>query len=111
MAGKVIFRHKNVAWCSISALAIHFVDRYHIQGEEAPDFADRSSWYNIPIIRRKDGSITYTEQRNNTLEAFANYNINCSKKTHLGRDIAVSVCTKAELSENSMKRHGNLVNR
>lgn len=77
-----------------------------------PNFSDRTSWYNTPLIRRNDGGIKYTEQRRNALDAFAHFNLNCSKKTHLGRDIAVSVCTQAGLSESSMKRHGkyNIIN-
>jgi hypothetical protein len=85
---------------------MHFVHRYHVQGEMRPDFADRSSWYNIPLIRRTDGALSYTNQRDSVLEALNNYDINCSKKTHLGRDVSVTVCTQAGLPENSMKRHG-----
>jgi hypothetical protein len=100
-------RHKNVEFCSVGALAIHMVHRFHIEGEMKPNFEDRSSWYNIPIIRINDGAITYQTQRNYVLNTFDHFGITCRKKTHLGRDVAVSVGTKAGLSENSMKRHGN----
>ena len=101
-------RHKHVEYCTISALAIHLVHRFHIKGEEAPDFTNRESWYNSPLLKMDDSHITYTEQRNAVMKAMMELDISCTKKTHLGRDIAVAVGSKAGLSENSMKRHGRI---
>jgi hypothetical protein len=74
----------------------------------SPDFSKRNEWYDIPVIKNLNGEeMTYKDQRKKVLNSFENFDILCSKKTHLGRDIAVLVGTNAGVSENSMKRHGN----
>jgi len=82
------------------------VHRYHIEAELKPDFKLRQSWYNTPFIKMNGGHLTYGTQRQSIIDAFENFDLNCSKKTHLGRDVAVAVGAKAGLSESSMKRQG-----
>ena len=45
-----IYRHKEIELCAFSAFGLYFFWRFHIAGEEVPDFTRKETWYNRYLL-------------------------------------------------------------
>ena len=102
-----LHRHKDVNFCSVGALSLHLVERYHVIKERRPNLMERSEWYNTPILESNE--LSYTQQRDSVMDAFDKFNVDCSKKTHLGRDRGTADCSHGGVPKESMERQGFFV--
>jgi hypothetical protein len=100
-------RHKDLSLCGVSAVAFHFLQRFHVVKEKRPDLKKRQLWYNRFVLKGNgDDETTYVDQRETVIKGFEAFGINCSKKTHLGRDRGTADCAHGGVPKESMERQG-----
>ena len=93
--------------CPVSSLALHFVYRFHIAKEKRPDFTSRKKWYNRYVLKGiGEDETRYIDQRDAIIQGFEAFGIDCSKKTHLGRDRGVADCAHIGVKKEDMERQG-----
>lgn len=82
-------RHRDVLRCTMGALAMYLVWRWHLSGEAFPDFRSRKSWYRTKLLSagpsKTKTPLSYPAQYEATWKAFALAKIHSVQKTHVMR--------------------------
>jgi hypothetical protein len=82
-------RHKDPLFCTQGALAQLLFWRWHITGEAAPSFRQRSDWYRIKVLvgQDREQELSYPTQLTETWRIFGAAGLVSKKKTHLPRRV------------------------
>jgi hypothetical protein len=103
-------RHKDPLVCIVSALAFYLLYRWDLTDEPFPDFASRSAWYGIRLIKRTSGDcseqLSYTSQRDWASKALQQVGVCTSKVTHIGRAAGAKAAELKGVSEDQIRRAG-----
>jgi Centromere DNA-binding protein complex CBF3 subunit, domain 2 len=80
-------RHKDVLLCTMGALAQYLFWRWHIVGEEPPDFSSHQAWYELKILVGADRfkPLSYETQADCCAAALAEAGIIANLVTHVCR--------------------------
>src|SRR5205823_3296050 len=97
-------RHKDPLLCPLGALSQYLFWRWQVDGEPAPDFRTRSSWYDLKLLFGKDKedrtkTLSYTAQYEAIWGIFADVGITSVKKTHAMRGCAAQQAELHGVSE------------
>jgi Centromere DNA-binding protein complex CBF3 subunit, domain 2 len=89
-------RHKDVHLCTMGALAQYLFWRWHIVGEDPPDFSSHKSWYELKILvgANRFKPLSYETQADCCAAALAEAGIIADLVTHVCRG---SSAKRAEL--------------
>jgi hypothetical protein len=87
-------RHKQPLVYMPSGLAFYLLYRWDLTDEPFPNFATRSAWYNIRLLKRGAGGnrqqpLSYTSQREWAVKEFEQVGV-ASSKTHISRGAGLS---------------------
>jgi hypothetical protein len=110
--GKVEFggaiRHKDHRVCAFGALAQYFFYRWHISGEEFPNFEKNATWFDVKAFKNghPENAMTYRTQLRAVNRVFEALNIRISKKTHSGRGSGAQLAEIDGATEEDLRRHG-----
>jgi len=107
-------RAENTFICSLSSLAMYFVWRWHLSGENFPSFADPDKWYDIKLLKGGNGITTpmsYNTHLERIDEAFKAAKIRSKAKTHAARGSAVRMAEIDGCPEESIRRCGRWNNK
>ena len=110
-------RHRNIEDCSHRVSAFYFFMRFHISGEDPPDFSARKNWYNIKAVLCYDAGtgkcsdrekrITYPDHlRAATMLLNATGQNSTKGKTHLCRGSGVLAAERLGITVEIIKQMG-----
>ena len=114
--GKVEFggtvRHKDHRVCAFGGLAQYFFYRWHISGEEFPNFEKNSTWFDVKVFKngRPEDPMSYRTQLRAVNRVFEALRIRISKKTHSGRGSGAQLAEIDGATEDDLRRHGRWEN-
>lgn len=103
-----VIRHKNVNTCAFGATGFYLFHRFHVQGEQFPDFSSNRNWFNIKLARGREAEkgVSYNTQLASVNKAFTEVGINSKKKTYSGRQAGAREAEMAGLSLDHIRRVG-----
>jgi hypothetical protein len=104
------YRNRNPLICILSGLSFYLLCRWDLGSETFPDFSQRSSWYDIKLIKGNGSdqatALSYNSQREWVVKAFAYAEITSQKKTHVGRSSGARTAELKGISEDQIRRAG-----
>lgn len=113
-------RHRNVAVCPVTWLALWLFTRFQMQGESFNDSDDgfpamkkRSDWYNehlTPAPQDREKPLPYTTHLAAVDKALIHAEVVSSSKTHLMRKLGARRAESAGVPESEIIRHGRWKN-
>lgn len=103
-------RNRDVRICGIGALALYMFQRYHMEGENIPNFANPEEWYKIKLLRTNAGtpmkSMTYKTQYNAVVKCLNACGMISKAKTHCGRGSSVRMAELLGVPEFDLRQLG-----
>jgi hypothetical protein len=99
-----LLRHKDPVLCPIASLALYLFWRFHIGGEQPPNFNNRESWYHSKLFpgKQEGGSLSYETQAKWISQAFADAGIHSSKVSHTMRGASARLADALDTPENQV---------